>query len=260
MKKNVGIFINIALVLIGSFLIYQFFQPEPVTTSNSDPIVASLKVQAFDEAFRSFQQVSLNEEELTLVKDELLLQTLRAKDELNEERLLSLMAFIENSPVSFGSSYHMPILNNIQIYLDHIDLGYILDCHEESDSIILELRQYTTRFIDSIYPYYRNGLAQALNDARVHYNNAITLDIEACYSPINYLTVLESGLTFMNETLENPSVNNYNSLRDAYNEVLSTYEEENTNLMKNASTIESRLTTLNNHQERNQDKIDQLNP
>lgn len=83
MKKNVGIFINIALVLIGSFLIYQFFQPEPVTTSNSDPIVASLKVQAFDEAFRTFQQVSLNEEELGLVKDELLLQTLRAKDELN---------------------------------------------------------------------------------------------------------------------------------------------------------------------------------
>jgi hypothetical protein len=260
MKKSVGFFINIGLVLIGMFLIYQYFQPEPNTTNRSDSIVASLKVQAFDEAFLTFQQVSLNEDELNLVKDELLLQLLRAKDELNEERLLSLKAFVDNSPVTFKTSFHMPILNNIQIYLDHLDLGYILDCHEESDRIILELRQYTTRFTESILPYYRNGLAQALNDAREHYNSAITLDLEACYSPINYLTVLESGLTFMNQILENPTVSNYNSLRDAYFEELSTYDEESSKLTQKASAIKSRLKTLNGYQERNQEKIDQLNP
>jgi hypothetical protein len=260
MKKSVGFLINIGLVLIGAFLIYQYFQPEPTTTSNSDPIVASLKVQAYDEAFRTFQQVSLNEDELTLVKDELLLQTLRAKDELNEERLLLLKAFIDNSPKSFGTSFHMPILNNIQIYLDHIDLGYVLDCHEESDELIVELRRYTTRFVDSILPYYRNGLAQALNNARTHYNNAIDLTIEACYSPINYLTVLESGLTFMSQTLENPNVTNYVELRDQYFDVLSAYDEESSALLQNASIIQSRLNTLNSHQERNQEKIDQLNP
>lgn len=259
MKRNAGFIFNIVLVFVGSFLIFQYFQSELRTTSNSDFIVTSLKIQDFDEAFRAFQQVSLNEEELSLVKDELLLQTLKAKDELNEERLSLLKAFVENSPVLLSNSFHMPILNNIQIYLDYLDFQYVMDCHELSDSIILSLRQTTTLFINSLQPYYRDGLVQALNNAREHYNNAITLEIEACYSPINYIAVLESGLTFMKQTLEDPRVSNYNALRTSYLEVLNAYDKEKSDLMENVSVIKSRLNTLNLHQERHQEKINRLN-
>lgn len=259
MKRKSGFFFNIALVLVGTFFIFQYFQSEFRTTSSSEPIVSSLKIQDFDEAFRALQQVTLDEEELIIVKDELLLQTIKAKDEFNEERLLLLKALVENSPVLLDNSFHMPILNNIQIYLDYLDLQYVLDCHELSDSTILDLRQATTLFISSIQPYYRDGLVQALNTAREHYNDAITLEIEACYSPINYIGVLESGLTFMKQTLEDPRVNNYNDLRMNYLEVLNAYDKEKSDLMKNASNIKSKLNTLNLHQERYQEKINQIN-
>jgi hypothetical protein len=260
MKKLIGWIINLSLIGVGVFFIYQYFQPEVSTGSNSDAIVQSLQVQAFDDAFRAFQQVTLNDDDIIRIKDELLLQTLRAKDEMNEERLILLKAFVDNSPVSLGTSFHMPILNNINVYLDFIDLGYIQDCHIESHQQVTRLRALTTRFIDSILPYYRNGQAQALNNARVHYNNAITLDIEACYSPVNYLVVFESGLTFMSDTLENPNVNNYVALRDSYFEVLKQYDEEVKVLDESSLVIKSRLNTINLHQERYQEVIDKLNP
>jgi predicted DNA-binding protein (UPF0251 family) len=262
MKKVVGWIINLSLIAVGGFLIYTYFQPDTETVSRSEPIVIELREFDYDEAFRLIQQVSLNQDELNEVKDILLVQTLRAKDELNEDRLLLLKAFVENAPLEWGPSFHMPILVNIQFYLDDIDSGYVIDCHRDSDAILSELNRYTTRFIDSILPYYRNGLAQALNNARTHYNNALDLqeDLVACYSPLEYIQVLESGLTFMSKTLENPAVSNYVSLRDAYFEVREAYIQEANELLAAIDVVKSRVNTLNLHEERIQEQLNAIQP
>jgi predicted DNA-binding protein (UPF0251 family) len=262
MKKVVGWIINLSLIAVGGFLIYTYFQPDTEPVSRSEPIVIELIEFDYDEAFRLIQQVSLNQDELYEVKDILLVQTLRAKDELNEDRLLLLKAFVENAPFEWGPSFHMPFLVNIQIYLDDIDSGYVIDCHSESDAILSELNTYTTRFIDSILPYYRNGLAQALNNARTHYNSALDLQegLVACYSPLEYISVLESGLTFMSQTLENPAVSNYVSLRDAYFEVREAYLQEANELLAAIDVVKSRVNTLNLHEERIQEQLNAIQP
>lgn len=250
MKKILGWGFNILLIVVGGFLIYTYFQPEE-TVSRSEPIIVLLNDENYDEAFRQIQQVTLNDEDKDEIKTVLLRQTLRARDELNEERLLVLNSFISNVPFDWGPSFHMPILSNIQFYLDDIDRGYIVDCHEDSDFIIQELQTFINRFIDSILPYYRNGLAQALNNARTHYNNALDLQdaLEACYSPLNYSVVLEAGLSFMNETLENPALSNYTLQRDTYNEIKANYDEEVSALFEGFNVISSRLNTLNLYEE-----------
>jgi hypothetical protein len=262
MKKVIGWIINISLVVVGGFLIYSYFQPESEVVSKSEQVIIELRAYNYDEAFRRIQQVSLNQEELNEVKDVLLIQTLRARDELNEERLLLLKAFVKNVPFEWGASFHMPILVNIQVYLDDLDTGYVLDCHNDSDAILTQLDRTTTRFIDSILPYYRNGLAQALNNARTHYNNALDLqeDLVACYSPIEYIQVLESGLTFMSSTLDNPAVSNYVSLRDAYFEVREAYLQEASELMSAIDVVKSKVNTLNLHEERIQEQLNAIQP
>lgn len=260
MKKTLGWMINLILIGVGGFLIFTYFQPETEVVSKSEPIIELLLEFNYDEAFRQVQQVSLNQDELNEVKDVLLMQTLQAYEQVNEERLILIKAFVNNVPFEWGSSFHMPILSNVQIYLDNIEASIILECHVDNHEVIVQLRRYTTRFIDSILPFYRNGLAQALNNARTHYNNALFLQEELfeCYSPLAYQEVLQTGLSFMNETLLNTALSNFNAQRATFLEIAEDYDNTLAQLMSEIEIVQSRLNTLNLHIERNQERINAI--
>lgn len=260
MKKSRAWLINIGLIVVGSLLLAMFFSINRENNSQSEGVVEQLLAGDISEAFRTIQQVNLNSDEIREIKDVLLLKTLEAVEMWDEEQLILLNAFIINAPVSWGSSFHMPILSNINIFLEYIDTSIILECHEVNHEVITQLRQYVSRFTQSMLPYFRNGLVQALNNSRVHYNNALVLQdmLHSCYSNLNYHLVLESGLTFMDSTLSNPTLSNFNSLRASFTQTEQTYDEELNIQQSKIDVAVSRKKTLLNHIQRHQEQINAI--
>lgn len=260
MKKSRAWLINIGLLVVGSLLVVMFFSMNREQVSQSQRIIEQLNQGEIEEAFRTIQQVNLDSSEINGIKDVLLLQTLDAVDMWNEEQLLLLQAFVNNAPVTWGSSFHMPILSNITIYLDYIDATILLECHEPNHEIIVQLREHTANFTNSILPYFRNGLVQALNNARNHYNNALALQdmLATCYATLDYFAVLESGLTFMNATLNNPSLSNFNNYRAIFRQAEDKYDIELATQQNSIEIIMSRKETLRNHTQRHQTQINAI--
>lgn len=260
MKKSKAWLINIGLIVVGLLLIAMFFSINRDQHSQSENVIEQLLSGNISEAFRTIQQVNLNSDEIYEIKDVLLLKTLEAVEMWDEEQLMLLKAFINNAPVQWGPSFHMPILLNINIFLEYIDTAIILECHEDNHEVLSQLRQYVSRFTQSILPYFRNGLVQALNNSRVHYNNALVLQdmLNPCYSKLNYHLVLEAGLSFMSSTLSDPTLSNFNSLRTSFTQREQEYDVELDIQQSKIDVAISRKNSVLKHIQRHQEQINAI--